>query len=214
MAECSYLHRDQSGGARLIQKHLTSVVCRPESTRERAKNEKGGEDSRISPPVHASASPTASSMGWGLTTGNELSVNGNLSPISVSQPRGSLHATGDKHSRNKILSAHPMGEFGAAYRRREPGETGIHFQVTSCEPGDEMLANRSLARSGLFLRSLCARDPIQGGKQSRNLICPGSGTRPTPDPSDRWPESLEEERLSRITGPPSRSLLTQPVQVY
>ena len=33
------------------------------------------------------------------------------------------------------------------------------------------VANRSLARSGLFpIVSLCARDPIQGGKRSRNLI--------------------------------------------
>ena len=86
-------------------------------------------------------------------------------------------------------------------------------------PGDLVRARRrdagqsiSLARSGIFLRSLCARDPIPGGKQSRNLICPGSGTQPTPEPSDRWPESLEEERLSRITGP-SRSLLRHPVQV-
>jgi hypothetical protein len=68
-------------------------------------------------------------------------------------------------------------------------------------PGDLVRARRrdagqrSLARSGLFIRSLCARDPIQGGKHSRNLICPGSGIQPTPDPSDRWPESLEEERL-------------------
>jgi len=39
----------------------------------------------------ASASPTAPSMGWGITAGNELSANGNLSLVSVSQPRGSLH---------------------------------------------------------------------------------------------------------------------------
>ena len=44
-----------------------------------------------SPAEPASASPTASSMGWGLTAGNELSANGNLSLITVSQPRGSLH---------------------------------------------------------------------------------------------------------------------------
>ena len=40
----------------------------------------------------ASASPTASSMGWGITAGNELSANGNLSLVSVSQPRGSLQS--------------------------------------------------------------------------------------------------------------------------
>ena len=30
-------------------------------------------------------------MGWGITAGNELSANGNLSLVSVSQRRGSLH---------------------------------------------------------------------------------------------------------------------------
>src|ERR1700723_1083836 len=44
-----------------------------------------------SPAEPASASPTAPSMGWGITAGNELSANGNLSLVSVSQPRGSLH---------------------------------------------------------------------------------------------------------------------------
>jgi hypothetical protein len=43
-----------------------------------------------SPAEPASASPTAPSMGWGITAGNELSANGNLSLVSVSQPRGSL----------------------------------------------------------------------------------------------------------------------------
>jgi hypothetical protein len=43
-----------------------------------------------SPAEPASASPTAPSMGWGITAGNELSANGNLSLVSVSRPRGSL----------------------------------------------------------------------------------------------------------------------------
>lgn len=43
-----------------------------------------------SPAEPASASPTAASMRWGPTAGNELSANGNLSLVSVSQPRGSL----------------------------------------------------------------------------------------------------------------------------
>src|SRR5437016_4828062 len=43
-----------------------------------------------SPAEPASASPTAPSMGWGMPAGNDLSANGNLSLISVSQPRGSL----------------------------------------------------------------------------------------------------------------------------
>src|ERR1017187_3040713 len=43
-----------------------------------------------SPAEPASASPTGSSMRWSMSSGNYLSANGNLSLISVSQPRGSL----------------------------------------------------------------------------------------------------------------------------
>src|SRR5579862_1780989 len=49
-----------------------------------------------SPAEPASASPTASSTGWGITAGNELSANGNLSLVSVSQPRGALHTPEEK----------------------------------------------------------------------------------------------------------------------
>ena len=45
-----------------------------------------------SPAEPASASPPASSMRWGMTAANELSANGNLSLVSVSQPRGSLQS--------------------------------------------------------------------------------------------------------------------------
>src|ERR1039458_2212775 len=44
-----------------------------------------------SPAEPASASPTGSSMRWSMSAGNYLSANGNLSLISVSQPRGSPH---------------------------------------------------------------------------------------------------------------------------
>jgi hypothetical protein len=44
-----------------------------------------------SPAEPASASPTGPSMRWGLTAGNHLSANGNLSLISVSQAWGALH---------------------------------------------------------------------------------------------------------------------------
>ena len=44
-----------------------------------------------SPAEPASASPTGSSMHWGVPAGNGLSANGNLSLISVSQARGALH---------------------------------------------------------------------------------------------------------------------------
>jgi hypothetical protein len=43
-----------------------------------------------SPAEPASASPTDLSMCWGMSAGNCLSANGNLSLISVSQARGSL----------------------------------------------------------------------------------------------------------------------------
>jgi hypothetical protein len=42
-----------------------------------------------SPAEPASASPTASSMCWGMGAGNDLAPNGNLSLISVSQAWGS-----------------------------------------------------------------------------------------------------------------------------
>src|ERR1039458_2951046 len=44
-----------------------------------------------SPAELASASPTDLSMRWGMSAGNCLSANGNLSLVSVSQARGALH---------------------------------------------------------------------------------------------------------------------------
>jgi len=44
-----------------------------------------------SPAEPASASPTGPSMHWGVRAGNQTSANGNMSPISASQRRGSLH---------------------------------------------------------------------------------------------------------------------------
>lgn len=43
-----------------------------------------------SPAEPASASPTGSSMRWGIPAGNDLPANGNLSLISVPQHRGSV----------------------------------------------------------------------------------------------------------------------------
>ena len=43
-----------------------------------------------SPAEPASASPTGSSMRWGIRAGNGLPANGNLSLISVPQLRGSV----------------------------------------------------------------------------------------------------------------------------
>ena len=45
-----------------------------------------------SPAEPASASPTALSMRWGMSAGNYLSANGNLSLVSVSQRRGAVQA--------------------------------------------------------------------------------------------------------------------------
>ncbi len=44
-----------------------------------------------SPAEPASASPTVSSMRWSISAGKQTPANGNLSLISVSQQRGSLH---------------------------------------------------------------------------------------------------------------------------
>jgi hypothetical protein len=45
-----------------------------------------------SPAEPASASPTGSSMRWSVASGNQLPANGNLSLISVSQPRGAVQS--------------------------------------------------------------------------------------------------------------------------
>ena len=45
-----------------------------------------------SPAEPASASPAATSMQWGLNVGNDLSANGNLSLIFVSQRRGAVQS--------------------------------------------------------------------------------------------------------------------------
>jgi hypothetical protein len=44
-----------------------------------------------SPAEPASASPTAPSMPWVDSAGNRMPANGNLSLVSVPQPRGSVH---------------------------------------------------------------------------------------------------------------------------
>ena len=50
-----------------------------------------------SPAEPASASPTGSSMHWGVPAGNGLSANGNLSLISVSQARGALQNSSQRY---------------------------------------------------------------------------------------------------------------------
>ena len=45
-----------------------------------------------SPAEPASASPTALSMRWGMSAGNYMSANGNLSLVSVSQHKGAVQA--------------------------------------------------------------------------------------------------------------------------
>ena len=64
-----------------------------------------------SPAEPASASPTGPSMRWGIAAGNDLSANGNLSLISVSQPRGSLQFRGLLNSENlgPLLRLRPSG---------------------------------------------------------------------------------------------------------
>jgi len=54
-----------------------------------------------SPAEPASASPTALSIHCGLSAGNDLSANGNLSLVSVPQHRGAVH-TIPKKSQQKI----------------------------------------------------------------------------------------------------------------
>ena len=65
-----------------------------------------------SPAEPASASPTALSMRWGMSAGNCLSANGNLSLVSVSQARGALQATQSPIAapvQSRLLSAPQLG---------------------------------------------------------------------------------------------------------
>ena len=70
-----------------------------------------------SPAEPASASPTAPSMGWGIAAGNELSANGNLSLVSVSQPRGSLQLR--ERNSEILLPREPWG----SHIDREAGQS-------------------------------------------------------------------------------------------
>ncbi len=79
-----------------------------------------------SPAEPASASPTASSMYWGMTAANELSANGSLSLVSVSQPRGSLHRL--PRRRHRFRSHQPLG--GIRYC---DGEPPLHVSCTDDE---------------------------------------------------------------------------------
>ena len=77
-----------------------------------------------SPAEPASASPTAPSMGWGITAGNELSANGNLSLVSVSQPRGSLQDQAG-NSENLCLLFEFVVSFESTPPKVGPSDTGV-----------------------------------------------------------------------------------------
>lgn len=66
------------------------------------------------------------------------------------------------------MSADPSGELGAAYRYLRKPEPGLS-QVTRIRAEHETLANRSLARTGLFPDAAPCERPLQGGKRSRNF---------------------------------------------
>src|ERR1035441_4730549 len=57
-----------------------------------------------SPAEPASASPTDLSMRWGMSAGNYLSANGNLSLVSVSQRRGAVHPRLSSHGHSILFS--------------------------------------------------------------------------------------------------------------
>ena len=76
-----------------------------------------------SPAELASASPTDLSMRWGMSAGNCLSANGNLSLVSVSQARGALQvgAAGDRARPGTEcagINRHVVGDERALQERR------------------------------------------------------------------------------------------------
>jgi hypothetical protein len=102
-----------------------------------------------SPAEPASASPTGPSMRWGFRAGNDLSANGNMSPISASQPRGSLQLL------VSIFYALTYVGFGerrfAIYMTGGPGTEGVRrLSATSGEltrmPGFEYVDSHRIVK--------------------------------------------------------------------
>ena len=80
-----------------------------------------------SPAEPASASPTGSSMRWSMSAGNYLSANGNLSLISVSQPRGSLQT-----GRNVFFSRPDYAASKSVYPKSPPlNSNGSRYALAS-----------------------------------------------------------------------------------
>jgi hypothetical protein len=128
------------------------------------------------------------------TGAREVNILGILFPRSgptrrKSQPVAkSRMCSRDKHSRNKIMSAHPTDEFGAAYPSSGAGRARVCLSYPLHTAGAKTLATRSLAPSGLCLMPLCASDPLQGANNlgiSRSARMGGNGWRsrqlPKPD---------------------------------
>jgi hypothetical protein len=95
-------------------------------------------------------------------------------------------ATGDKHSRSKIClpiraaSSAPRTAILASQESR-----GLISRDPHTDPAWDADQSTSIPGRPFPNAALCER-PVQGGKDSRNLICPGTGAGPTPDPPDRW----------------------------
>ena len=117
IGDCACLRREPSGEPDVVNLHLRfdegragrtiRVACSPTlppepSQRTRREDHAllivrdefpvGYSSAGCSPAAPASASPTASSMRRRFCAGNCLSANGTLSPISLPQARGALHA--------------------------------------------------------------------------------------------------------------------------
>jgi hypothetical protein len=78
-----------------------------------------------SPAEPASASPTALSMRWGMSAGNDLSANGNLSLVSVSQHKGAVQARCVRADGSRYRICPAPAEAGTAlYRDRDRRQSG------------------------------------------------------------------------------------------
>jgi hypothetical protein len=93
-----------------------------------------------SPAEPASASPTTLSMRWGISAGNRLPANGNLSLVSVSQHRGSVQ----RDSRNSRNPDAGSATFFAVPRARARGRAGLRGDgiLTGCCAGGSILFHR------------------------------------------------------------------------
>src|ERR1019366_5099224 len=86
-----------------------------------------------SPAEPASASPTALSLRWGMSAGNYMSANGNLSLVSVSQHKGAVQASQRPGNRWTVIQKGESRLKAAAARIGRPAQRQAATKAPSPE---------------------------------------------------------------------------------